>query len=100
VKIDSDAQKFRKRALQHSNGAVADGFVLQHGVLFYRLNGMLRVYVPKQLRTALNLNFVTSQLLVTLAGRKHIMHLHSTIIGVIWHLMCMVMSRVVLRVNV
>jgi hypothetical protein len=49
VSVNTEAQKFRKQALQRSeSGPKCDGFVLQHGVLYYSANGLLRVFVPKQ----------------------------------------------------
>jgi hypothetical protein len=49
VSVCAEAQKFRKQALQRSElDPISNGFVLHHGVLFYRNDGLLRVYVPKQ----------------------------------------------------
>ena len=55
VVVDPEAQSLRKRALQCNEGSLKDGYVLQHGVLLCRCNGLLRVFVPQanRLRTAL-----------------------------------------------
>jgi hypothetical protein len=74
VAVNAEVQKLRKQALQRS-GAVSktDGFVLQHGVLFYNNKGLLKVYVPKQdsLRIAFSVHFMIYPSQAILAGEKH-----------------------------